>query len=85
MSSSEPSAIVSQGIPCMRGIVQLSIRTEKNGSERIGDPKISPTWETLGKGNYFISENWGKVRKRNFTSAAHFQVGAPGSRPFCGR
>src|SRR5437879_4739842 len=29
MSSSEPSAIVLQGIPCMRGIIQVSIRMEK--------------------------------------------------------
>ena len=29
MSKSEPSAIVLQGIACMRGIVQLSVRIEK--------------------------------------------------------
>src|ERR1700730_2236109 len=29
MSNSEPSAIVLQGIPCMRGIIQVSIRMEK--------------------------------------------------------
>ena len=29
MSNSEPSAIVLQGIACMRGIVQLSVRIEK--------------------------------------------------------
>src|SRR5882724_11737750 len=29
ISNSEPNAIVLQGIPCMRGIIQVSIRMEK--------------------------------------------------------
>lgn len=34
MSNSEPSAIVLQVIPCMRGIIQVSIRMEKTVRSR---------------------------------------------------
>jgi len=34
MSNSEPSTIVPQGIPCMRGIIHVSIRMEKTVRSR---------------------------------------------------